>query len=66
MVQADNDCNVQCEKLWDGYGRWNSPSKWSPDLREVNLHVLNGTLLMMIFFYRSHVKFGIKVHSMDF
>lgn len=30
MREADNDCDFQCNLLWDGFGRWVTGYKWKP------------------------------------
>lgn len=32
MRDADNECNVYCNVLWDGFGRWGNDYKWKPYL----------------------------------
>ena len=30
MRQADNECDIQCNVLWDGFGRWMAGYTWKP------------------------------------
>ena len=30
MRQADRECDIQCNLVWDGFGRWVTGYKWLP------------------------------------
>ncbi|KAJ7379664.1 hypothetical protein OS493_014068 [Desmophyllum pertusum] len=30
MREADNECDIQCNLMWDGFGRWVNGYKWKP------------------------------------
>ena len=30
MRAADNECDIQCNLMWDGFGRWVTGFKWKP------------------------------------
>lgn len=30
MRAADNECDIQCNLMWDGFGRWVGSFKWKP------------------------------------
>lgn len=30
MRAADNECDIQCNLMWDGFGRWVNGFKWKP------------------------------------
>ena len=30
MRQADKECDIQCNLVWDGFGRWVTGYKWLP------------------------------------
>ena len=30
MRAADNECDIRCNSMWDGFGRWVTGFKWKP------------------------------------
>ncbi|XP_068696464.1 uncharacterized protein [Montipora capricornis] len=30
MREADNECGLQCNLVWDGFGRWGNDNQWKP------------------------------------
>ena len=30
MRAADNECDIRCNSMWDGFGRWVTGFKWMP------------------------------------
>lgn len=44
MRQADNECDIQCNLLWDGFGRWVAGYTWKPYINSTR----NGIPLLRI------------------
>lgn len=45
MRAADNECDIQCNLMWDGFGRWVTGFKWKPYMdftREGNCYFVPG------------------------